>query len=312
MATEYLTTRELASLLRIKERKVYDLAASGKVPCSKALGKLLFPRAEIEAWIAAGQNWPEFRPPSASPMERQASSRAGRAALRSSERPNVVLGSHDPLLEWALRESGSGLAAYFDGSGDGLRRFEDGEGLAAGLHVFDSSQREWNLAPVVERFCECPVVLVEWARRQRGLIIGQGVSSQIGGLQDLAGLRIAARQPGAGAQQLFHTLAAESGLNGEDINETLVLRSETDVALAVLENKADVSFGLQSLAAQYKLAFVPILEERYDLLVDRRAWFELPMQTLLRFCSGAEFSNKASELVGYDVSGLGRVHYNGQ
>ena len=49
--TEYLTTRELAELLRIKERKVYDLAASGKVPCSRATGRLLFPRAEIEAWI---------------------------------------------------------------------------------------------------------------------------------------------------------------------------------------------------------------------------------------------------------------------
>jgi excisionase family DNA binding protein len=31
--TEYLTTRELAELLRIKERKVYDLVASGAVPC---------------------------------------------------------------------------------------------------------------------------------------------------------------------------------------------------------------------------------------------------------------------------------------
>jgi excisionase family DNA binding protein len=39
---KYLTTKELAELLRIKERKVYDLAASGAVPCSKAMGKLLF------------------------------------------------------------------------------------------------------------------------------------------------------------------------------------------------------------------------------------------------------------------------------
>ena len=50
----YLTTRELASLLRIKERKVYDLAASGQIPCSRAMGKLLFPRKAIEAWIAGG------------------------------------------------------------------------------------------------------------------------------------------------------------------------------------------------------------------------------------------------------------------
>ena len=50
---EYLTTRELADLLRIKERKVYDLVSSGDVPCSRATGKLLFPRKEIDAWLQA-------------------------------------------------------------------------------------------------------------------------------------------------------------------------------------------------------------------------------------------------------------------
>ena len=49
---EFLTTRELAELQRIKERKVYELAASGDVPVSRATGKLLFPRQAIDAWIA--------------------------------------------------------------------------------------------------------------------------------------------------------------------------------------------------------------------------------------------------------------------
>ena len=43
--TEYMTTKELADFLRIKQRKVYDLAATGRIPCSRAMGKLLFPRA---------------------------------------------------------------------------------------------------------------------------------------------------------------------------------------------------------------------------------------------------------------------------
>ena len=48
--SDYLTTRELAELLRLGERKVYDLASSGEIPCVRATGKLLFPRAEITAW----------------------------------------------------------------------------------------------------------------------------------------------------------------------------------------------------------------------------------------------------------------------
>ena len=117
--TEFFTTKELAEFLRIKERKVYDLAASGKVPCSKAMGKLLFPRAEIEAWVASQQVGPQ-------PVTVPAA------------RPNVFLGSHDPLLEWALRESRSGLAMYFDSSLDGLNRFEAGEGVATGLHLYEA------------------------------------------------------------------------------------------------------------------------------------------------------------------------------
>src|SRR3546814_883337 len=101
----FLTTREVAALLRVKERKVYDLAAAGDIPCRRVTGKLLFPRAEIEAWLARG-----------------GVGAAGRALPA-----NIVAGSHDPLLDWAIRESGSGLAAYFDGSLDGLARMARGE-----------------------------------------------------------------------------------------------------------------------------------------------------------------------------------------
>ena len=40
----YLTVRELAELLRVKERKIYQLVADGEVPCRQVTGKLLFPR----------------------------------------------------------------------------------------------------------------------------------------------------------------------------------------------------------------------------------------------------------------------------
>ena len=42
--TSFLTTKELAQLLRLGERKIYDLAANGDIPCVRAVGKLLFPK----------------------------------------------------------------------------------------------------------------------------------------------------------------------------------------------------------------------------------------------------------------------------
>ncbi len=111
---EFLTTKEVAALLRIKERKVYELVSDNAIPVSRVTGKLLFPREMIEAWV-----W------------QHADYAAGTEGLHG--RPPVLAGSHDPLLEWALRESGSELAAFFDGSLDGLARLAAGKAIAAGL-----------------------------------------------------------------------------------------------------------------------------------------------------------------------------------
>ena len=50
--SQYMTTREVAALMRVKERKIYDLVAKGDIPVSKTTGKLLFPKDAVLAWIA--------------------------------------------------------------------------------------------------------------------------------------------------------------------------------------------------------------------------------------------------------------------
>lgn len=287
---EYLTTQELAELLRIKQRKVYDLVAAGEIPCSRAMGKLLFPRAAVNAWLArhASGHTPATRP----------------------ARPNIFLGSHDPLLEWALKQSGCGIASLFDGSFDGVDRFALGEGIATGLHIHDPATGEWNVAPVSLRFASEPVVLVEWAWRERGLIVTPALADAISGIKDLAGRTVVPRQAGAGSQALLAHLAGEAGI-ADTMSFTAPARSETDAALAVRHGKADVAFGLRAPASQLGLAFVPLINERFDIMVERRAWFEPPMQRLLGFCRSAEFAGHAATLGGYDVSGFGRVRFNG-
>jgi molybdate-binding protein len=88
-------------------------------------------------------------------------------------------------------------------------------------------------------------------------------------------------------------------------------RSQADVALAVAEGKADAGLAIEAAAHQFRLDFVPLLRERYDLAVWRRDYFEPPLQRLLGFCRGPAFQTRAKDLGGYDVSGLGQVHYNG-
>lgn len=290
LSPRYLTVAELADMLRVKERKIYDLAAAGDVPCIRVTGKLLFPETEIQNWITGALSGGE------------------RAAKM---RPPIVLGSHDPLLDWALRQCRSGLASFFDGSADGLARFGAGEGVAAGLHLHDPEGDGWNLHALRDAPEARGAVLVSWAVRQRGLVLAPGVADTVRGPADLAGRRVVPRQPGSGTQILFDSLVAEAGLTARDMTFAAPAPDETEAVAAVARGGADVAFGLEALARPLGLTFVPLVAEQFDLLVDRRAWFDPPFQQFWDFCTGPALAQHAAGLAGYDIASFGQVRWNG-
>jgi putative molybdopterin biosynthesis protein len=289
---EYLTVKELAQLLRLKERKIYDLAASGQVPCSKATGKLLFPARDIRAWI-----------------NRARTETPNSDTQADMPRPSIFLGSHDPLLDWAIRQSRCGLASFYDGSMDGLERFARFGGVAAGLHVLDAATGAWNTTAVAQRVAQQNVALIGFAARQRGIVYRAGVKAP-SSLADLAGLRFVPRQTGSGADRLFWNLAKEQGLNMAALDLAEVTRTEDEAVDAVRRGDADAAFGLAAVADTFGLHFLPVITEEYAILVDRKAWFEPAMQGLFAFCQSAAFAKRAAAMPGYDIAPLGRVLWN--
>lgn len=279
--TPYLTTKEVADLLRVKERKIYDLAGAGEIPHRRITGRLLFPKAEINAWIE------------------------GSGHPAQAVRPPVVAGSHDPLLDWAIRESGCGLATLFDGSTNGLERFANGEAALCGMHIPEDDG--WNITTVSARgLNDC--VLIAWARRVQGLIVPPGLENTISGLGDLTGHRMILRQPGAGARELFDRLSSNIDLSGVELLPEPA-RTETDAAQSVASGEADVALGLEAAARQFRLGFVPIVEERFDLLVNRRAYFTAPVQALMAFARSDVMNRKIQSMKGYDLSDFGAVRW---
>jgi excisionase family DNA binding protein len=289
---DYLTTREVAELIRLKERKVYDLVATGAIPCVRVTGKLLFPRTLVEAWLAQHAEY-------------------GGGAETLQPRPKICAGSHDPLLDWALREAGTGLAVMFAGSLAGLERLAKGEAQMAGLHLPEGSEEAWNAQHVKRALPGQPVVLIEWARRQQGLIVPPGNPLGLKAINDLKGRRCIGRQREAGAFVLLQKLLGDAGLKLEDLKlADAPALTEQDVATAVAEGRADAGLGIATAAHQARLGFVPLVQERYDLAVWRAAYFDEPMQKLLAFARTRRFADRAAALTGYDVTGLGTVHYN--
>ena len=290
-----MNTHEVADYLRLKERKVYALVKARRIPCTRVTGKWLFPKRLIDLWItqsAALQPARDTTPPP----------------------PPVVAGSHDPLLEWCLMQADSGLAMLPGGSLDGIERLAAGEAAVCGLHVLDADSGEYNLPMVRHGLAGLGVVVLEWAWREQGLVVAPGNPLGIEGLADLRerGARVMPRQPGAGSQLLFAHLLAESGLKLSDLDLAPdPARSETDLALAVLEGKVDAGLAVAAVARQLRLDFVALHRERFDLVMRRRHYFEPPLQRLLAFTRTEAFASHAAALGGYDCSGLGTVVYNG-
>jgi putative molybdopterin biosynthesis protein len=288
---ELLTTEEAAVYLRLSERKLYELVANGAVPCTKVTGKWLFPRAALDRWLIAGLVLP---------------------ALAQAPAPPIVGGSHDPLLEWALRESGSGLASLPEGSEAGLRRLARGEIAAAAIHVhrLDGDDEAANLDAVADASGLHDVVVIAYARREQGLVAASGNPLQLRDIADVAArrARLALRPQGAGAQLLLLALLARAGLAFDAL--ALVkpaCPTGTDIAQAVRSGRADCGIATRAVAQAAGLDFVPLTWERFDLALHQRDYFRPGLQALFKFVRTGAFRDRAAELAGYDVSEAGDV-----
>lgn len=287
-----LTVSEAAEYLRLKERKLYELVSDAAIPCTKITGRWLFPKPELDQWLASSLLRPEGMP--------------------DPERPPIVGGSHDPLLEWAQRESGCGFASLAEGSTTGIERLAKGEVIAAAIHLHDLHASDANAEALRIRSDLRDAVMIGLIRREQGLLVAEGNPKKIKSIGDLAKVsaRVATRPAGAGAQLLLLALLHKEKILLKDL--TLVqpaCPTGPDVAQAIRAGRADCGIATRSVANVAGLDFVPLLWERFDIAVRYRDYFRQPFQTLLDFFRAPAFAARARELGGYDVSGAGSIRY---
>jgi putative molybdopterin biosynthesis protein len=291
---QLFTTAEAAAYLRLKERKIYEMVAEGTVPCTKVTGRWLFPKAELDQWLAASVTRP-----------------AGMTHLQPAP---IVAGSHDPLLEWALRESGSGLATLAVGSEAGLARFAAGEAVAAcmHLHALDDLEADANVAAMAARGDMQDAVLIAFCRREQGFLVAPGNPLKLTSIDDVIAkrARISMRPQGAGAQLLLLALLhrAKAGLDRLTAVSP-VCPTGPDIAQAIRAGRADTGIATRGVANAAGLDFVPIVWELFDLAVRQRDYFHPPLQALLRFMGAEALAARARELGGYDIAAAGSVRF---
>ena len=252
---------------------------------SKTTGKLLFPKDAVLAWI-------------------------DKDSLPADKTQLTISGSHDPLFETVLRQTGIDIATLWNGSTAGLERVVKGQASASVLHIFCPVEQSWNIDAVKAACAEKDVVLLHWANRSRGLVMTTSAAENVTSLSAIRPWRLSQRQAGTGAQILFDHLLAEAGLKKDELDLGVACHTELEAVLTLLEGQADIAFGLEHFAAKYNLAFLPLVSESVDILVDRKMVFEPAFQTLLAFCHSDSFTELLSGFDGYDTTGLGQVRFN--
>jgi putative molybdopterin biosynthesis protein len=290
---QLLNTAEAADYLRIKERKLYELVAEQAIPCTKVTGKWLFPRADLDRWLLAGMARPH--------------------GVTPADPPPIVGGSHDPLLQWALAESRAGLAILPEGSEAGYKRFLNGEVVAAAIHFhdIDDPAKDANLDVVRNEPTLYDAVLVHFCAREQGLLVASGNPLGLKTLADMkrARARLAMRPEGAGAQQLLHSLLKRDGVALRDLGQTVLAPTGPDIAQAIRAGHADCGIATRAVATAAGVDFIPLMTERFDLLMRQRDSYRPPLQTLLKLLEQPIFAARANELGGLDVTNGGKVRW---
>jgi putative molybdopterin biosynthesis protein len=299
---EFLTTSEAAEYLRLGERKLYELVTAGAIPCSKVTGKWLFPRQELDLWVLSGLARP--------------------AGMIAADPPPIVGGSQDDLLEWALRESGSGLASLTEGTARGVDRLHRGEVIAAAVHFHshaisegsgsEGSRDDANVAAARAMPGLHDAVLVGVARREQGLLLAPGNPKDLHTLAEVlaSSAKMAVRQPGAGAQMLLEVLLRRAGAGPKELHRLdPPCLTGPDLAAAISAGKADCGIATRAAARSAGLDFVPLLSEHFDLLMRQRSYFQPSTQALIGFLGGRRLKQRAAELSGYDPSPAGQIRF---
>jgi putative molybdopterin biosynthesis protein len=227
----------------------------------------------------------------------------------------VAIGSHDLTLDLlaslvARDRPGMSLSSANVGSLGGLIALQRGEAHLAGSHLLDEQTGEYNLSYVQRHLAGRRVVIMNLVYREQGLIVPPGNPKNVRGLDDLlrSDVQFVNRQKGAGTrvlldyklQQMSCEPAQVQGYEREEYTHLAV-------AAAIMGGAADVGLGILAAARALQLDFVPLLKERYDLVLPREHYESDLLAPLLAIIRGEEFRDQVNALGGYDVSDMGRV-----
>ncbi|MCI0549561.1 MAG: ArsR family transcriptional regulator [Anaerolineae bacterium] len=228
--------------------------------------------------------------------------------LPKTKKPTIILsGSHDLALDGIAEhlEKHVSLLSLPVGSLDGLVNLRQRLCQISGSHLLDETG-EYNTPFVHHLFPDRDVEIITLAHRTQGLMLTSGNPKGIKKVSDIAqpNIKFVNRNSGSGTRLWFDAELKKLNIPIEKINGyDSEVKTHTEAAALISANKADAALGLQAAAHQASLDFIPLFEERYDLVLPRGN--EKILAPLLDYLQTASFRNELNVLTGYNSTHSG-------
>jgi len=148
--------------------------------------------------------------------------------------------------------------------------------------------------------------VVGFASWREGLVVRPG--AEVRGLDDVArrGLRLVNREPGAQARTLLDRERLRLGLEPSQLTGYDSLAAgHLQVAAAIVGGLADAGVSSEPAALAYGLDFIPLAEERFDLLLPAKHAASREVQGLLKVLTSPWLLAQLASLPGYDAARCG-------
>lgn len=296
-----LTAAEAAKILKVSKYTLYELVKRGEIPAHHVGRQLRINPSVLEQYLhgtsSNNANQPVMSPtPPESPMIR-------------------FIGSHDPIVELLFEFLSHApipvqSSVSFKGSMEGLISLYRRESDVSGIHLWDDVSQDYNTSFVKHVIPGESVCMVNLVQREQGFIVAPGNPLQLHSWEDitLEGLHFINRQKGSGTR-----LRLDAYLRAAQISPGRILGYEHEesthsgVACRVANGQADVGVGVKAEAQRLGLDFIPLFQERYDLVCLAKTTKTPIWQELLEVLKSPGFIQAIQQHKGYDTSLTGKI-----
>lgn len=233
------------------------------------------------------------------------------AGLLPDDGKRILIAGCDPalsLLASEVRGAGVEVVNIPSPSRQALAWLKEGRVHVAGTHLLDRATGLYNIPVIRKTFTGKAARLFTFASWEAGLVVPQGNPKQIRTLADLGrkGISVVNREVGSGSRDLLDHGLTAAGVDAKHVaGYDAIARGHLPAAAGVAAGDADCCIATRAAARCFRLDFVPLAGERFDLAIGSQ-WLELAgVKVILDALNRTSLRRALRDLAGYDATHTG-------